>query len=182
MKKVLACVALGSLVCLAAPPASSARSERTQKAAAKIDRLNCTVKFHNLARYKGEGWSRVFKDREVAPALKALLKRDYRKLVESLKSVEYPDSLSFVDQNGVLKLEGGVPGLRTIMEAVLIVEPCGNIYAAVLDQGERILYFTNDKEKTGKLPPAIEEWRQRLESSRSSTGSKPELPVLFKSR
>jgi hypothetical protein len=182
MKKVFACVALITLVCFATPQASSARSERSPKAAAKTDKPNCAVKFHNLARYKGEGWSRVFKDREVAPALKALLKTDYRNLVESLKNVEYPDSLSFVDKNGVLSLAGGVPGLRTIMEAVLIVEPCGNIYAAILDQGERILYFTNDKEKTGKLPPAIEEWRQRLESSRSSTGSKPELPVLFKSR
>ena len=45
------------------------------------------------------------------------------------------DSLSFVDRKGVLILRGFVPGLFTIMEAMLIVEPCGNIYTAILDDG-----------------------------------------------
>ena len=179
MKKLYAIITPILLLCLHAPQGFSSQPGRFAKEAAS---LSCVVKFHNLSRYKGEGWSRVFRDREVAPALKTLLKNDYRKLVDSLKSVNYPDSLSFVDNKGVLSLEGGVPGLYTITEAVLIIEPCGNIYAAVLDQGERILFFTNDKEHTERLYPAIEEWRKRLESSRSNPVSKPELPVVFKSR
>ena len=182
MKQVSAVITLILLCCVSAPQASSTQSKRSQSAAKKAVSFNCQVKFHNLNRYKGNGWSRVFRDREVAPALKALLKNDYRKLLDSLKSADYPDSLSFVDDKGVLKLEGGVPGLYTITEAILIAEPCGHIYTAILDQGERILYFTNDGEYTGTLPPAIEEWRKRLESSRSSPVSKPELPIDFKNR
>jgi hypothetical protein len=182
MKQVSAFITLVLLLCMIAPQASSAQSKRSQRTAKKAVGFNCRVKFHNLSRYKGNGWSRVFRDREVAPILKALLKNDYRKLPDSLKSANYPDSLSFVDGQGVLKLEGGVPGLYTITEAILVVEPCGHIYAAILDQGERILYFTNDREYTGTLPPAIEEWRKRLESSRSNPASKPELPIDFKNR
>jgi len=183
MKRVLTIVAFISLLSLVMPQVSSARSGWRQRADEKAVTPDCVVRFRNLGRYKGDGWSRVFRDREVAPALKALLKNEYQKLVGSLERVNYPeDSLSYVDSRGALRLEGGVPGLYTIKEAILIVEPCGNIYAAILDQGERILYFTNDKESTGKLPPAIEDWRTRIERARSNPVSKPELPVVFKSR
>lgn len=184
MKRVSAIVVvLISLVCFVLPQASKAQSSGAHSADVKPGAPDCQVRFHNLNRYRGDSWSGVFKDREVAPALKRLLKNNYRTLVESLKRVSYPeDSLSLVDDRGVLRLEGGVPGLYTIMEAILIVEPCGNIYTAMLDEGERILYFTNDREYTGKLPPAIEEWRTRLEGVRSSPASKPQLPVLFKSQ
>ena len=60
-------------------------------------------KFHNLNRYK-HNWSKVFRDKEVAPVLRRLLKNDYRLLIWSLKSVSYPDSLSYVDRKGVLTL------------------------------------------------------------------------------
>jgi hypothetical protein len=182
MKRVFTIITLVSALCFVAPRDTSARSKR-QRVAEKVVSSNCVVKFHNLSRYKGDRWSRVFRDREVEPALKGLLKNEYRQLVGSLERVDYPEeSLSFVDSRGVLRLEGGVPGLYTIKEAILIVEPCGNIYAAMLDQGERILYFTNDREATEKLPPAIEAWRTRIERARSSPVSKPELPIVFKSR
>jgi hypothetical protein len=183
MKRVNTVIALIWLLCFAAPQVSSARTSWRQGTAGKAVSSDCVVRFHNLGRYRGDRWSRVFRDREVAPALKGLLKNEYRKLVDSLERVNYPeDSLSLVDSRGVLRLEGGVPGLYTIREAILIVEPCGNIYAAILDQGERILYFTNDREYTGRLPPAIEDWRARTERARSSPVSKPELPVVFKNQ
>ena len=115
------------------------------------------------------------------PVLKALLKRDYGLLKESLKEISYPeDSLSYLNKNGVLTLQGGVPSLYTIMEAKLIIEPCGNIYAAILDEGKRFLYFTNDQEYLDKLPPAIDEWRTKIESLRSESSEVPKLPVIFK--
>ena len=139
--------------------------------------------FHNLARYKGPRWSRVFMDPEVANALKALFKNDMAKLKESLKEVSYPeDSLSYVDKNGVLTLEGGVPGLYTIMEAKLVIEPCGKIYGAILDQGERFLYFTNDSRGADKMNPAIEQWRVKIEALRSQSSHVSELPIVFKTR
>jgi hypothetical protein len=139
------------------------------------------VKFHNLNRYK-HNWSRVFRDREVAPVVRRLLKNDYHLLIGSLKSVSYPDdSLSLVDRKGVLTLRGFVPGLGTIMEALLAVEPCGNIYVGILD-GNRFLYFSNDKEYIERLSPVMEQWRAGIEQLRSQFERRPELPVVFKSK
>ena len=140
-----------------------------------------TVRFHNLNRYK-RNWSGVFRDKEVASVLRRLLKSDYRLLISSLKSVSYPeDSLSLVDRTGVLTLRGFVPGLGTIMEAMLVVEPCGNIYVGILD-GDRFLYFSNDEEYIERLSPVIEEWRTGIEQLRSQLEKRPELPVVFKSK
>jgi hypothetical protein len=135
-----------------------------------------------LSRYKSDGWLRIFSDREVAPALRTLLKSDYGLLKESLKQpIHLEDSDDpFMDKNGALIFEGGVPGLYTIMEAKLIIEPCGNIYAAILDNGERFLYFSNDQKYIDKLPPAIEQWKIGIESRRSQPSEVPKLPVIFK--
>ena len=111
------------------------------------------------------------------------MKSDYGLLKESLKQpVHLEDSDPFMDKNGVLILEGGVKGLYTIMEAKLIVEPCGTIYAAILDEGKQFLYFTNDQKYIDKLPPAIEQWRVGVESRRSQPSEVPKLPVVFKNK
>jgi len=81
---------------------------------------------------------------------------------------------------GVLTLRGFVPGLGTIMEAMLVVEPCGNIYIGILD-GNRFLYFSNDREYIERLSPVIEQWRTGIEQLRSQFERRPELPVVFKS-
>jgi hypothetical protein len=115
--------------------------------------------------------------------LRALLKNDYGLLKESLDQVTYPDdSDNFMDKNGVLTLEGGVKGLYTIMEAALIIEPCGNIYVLILNEGKRFLYFTNDQKHLNRLPPAIDEWRNNVESRRSQPSELPKLPVIFKNK
>jgi len=181
MKKLLTTLII-AVFCFAFHSLSSARSARSQAGASKASNTECAAtKFHLLSRYKGVRWSRVFTDREVAPALRTLLKSNYGLLKESLKEVSYPgDSDSYLDKNGVLTFEGGVPGLYTIMEAKLIIEPCGNIYAAILDEGKRFLYFTNDQDYVDKLPPAIEQWRTRIESLRSQTSEVTKLPIVFK--
>ena len=171
-----------SLCCIALNATLSAQTNRSHAPVSKASDAKCETKFHTLSRYKGNRWSSVFTDREVAPALKALLKKDYGLLRDSLQEVNYPDSLSFVDKQGVLTLEGGVKGLYTIMEAALIIEPCGNIYAAILDDGKRFLYFTNDQTFIGTLPPATEKWRADVESRRSQPTEVSKLPVVFKSK
>ena len=182
MKELLTTLIV-AVFCFACHSASSAQSARSQAPVSKGSGAGCAIKFHSLSRYKGERWSRVFIDREVAPALKVLLKRDYGLLKESLKEVSYPeDSLSYLDKNGALTFAGGVPGLYTIMEAKLIIEPCGNIYAAILDEGKRFIYFTNDQKYVDKLPPAIEQWRAKIESLRSESSEVPKLPVIFKNK
>lgn len=162
------------IIVFALPTASFAEPDASERACANI-------KFHNLNRYK-HNWSRVFRDREVAPVLRRLLKSDYRLLISSLKSVSYPeDSLSYVDKKGVLTLRGFVPGLGTIMEAMVVVEPCGNVYVGILD-ADRFLYFSNDKEYIAQLSPVIEQWRVGIEQLRSQFEKKPELPVVLKSK
>lgn len=183
MKKLLTTLTI-AMFCFAFHSLSSARSARSQAGASKASNTDCAaIKFHFLSRYRGQRWSSVFSVREVAPALRTLLKSNYGLLKESLKEVSYPEnSLSYLDRNGVLTFEGGVPGLYTIMEAKLIIEPCGNIYAAILDNGERFLYFTNDRKYVDKLPPAIEQWTTRIESLRSQMREVTKLPVVFKNK
>ncbi len=182
MKKLLKTLII-SMFCFAFHSALSAQSTKSQGSVSKPSNAKCAIKFHTLSRYKSERWSGIFTDREIAPALKTLLKSDYGNLKESLKEVSYPaDSLSYMDKNGVLTFEGGVPGLYTIMEAKLIIEPCGNIYAAILDEGKRFVYFTNDQKYIDKLPPAIDEWRIGVEARRSQPTEVPNLPVVFKNK
>jgi len=178
MKKLLTTLII-SMSCVASNSALFAQSTRSHAPVSKAGSANCAKKFHTLNKYKDEPWG-VFRDREVAPALRVLLKRDYLLLKESLQRVTYPDSLSFLDKDGVLTLEGGAEHLFTIMEAALIIEPCGNIYALILNEGKRFLYFTNDQKYIDKLPPAIEEWRSNVESRRSQPSELPKLPVVFK--
>ena len=167
---------------LALPVSSLGQSVVSSDLNRQASKPSCAnVKFHYLNRYQ-HNWSRVFRDKEVAPVLRRLLKNDYRLLIWSLKSVSYPEnSLSYVDRKGVLTLRGFVPGLGTIMEALLVVEPCGNIYAGILDS-DRFLYFSNDKEYIDRLSPVIEEWRTGIEQLRSQFEKTPELPVVFKSK
>jgi hypothetical protein len=170
-----------SMFCFLSHSLSTAQSTKSRAPVSKASDANCAIKFHTLSRYKSD--SRIFSDREIAPALRVLLKSDYGLLKESLQQVTYPeDSMSYVDKNGVLTLAGGVRGLYTIMEAKLIIEPCGNIYAAILDEGKQFLYFTNEQKYVGKLPPAIEEWRLGVESRRSQPTEVPKLPVIFKNK
>src|SRR5262245_23757913 len=182
MEKLAVFFVLITIFCLAPRPSStqSAEPQQTNKTAGNSDCPN--VKFHNLGRY-GDNWWRVFQDKEVAPALKTLLGKDYPKLTQTMKKANYPeDSMSFVDRKGVLTLRGFVPHLFTIMEAILIVEPCGNLYTAILDQGDQFLYFSNDKEYVSRLLPAIDEWRTAIERARSEFQKQPELPVAFKNK
>ncbi len=173
-----------SILCLVSHLALHPQSVITQ-ARSRTAANNCPVtKFHNLSRYRADRWSGLFRDREVAPALKSLLRSDYGLLKDSLQEVNYPDSLSLLDKEGVLTLEGGAPHLYTIMEAKLIIEPCGHIYAAILDQGERFLYFTNDRNSIDRLPPEMDRWRAGVEKRRREGSSQrvPQLPVVYKSK
>jgi hypothetical protein len=182
MKRLLTILML-SMFCVATKSALTAHSTKSRTPFSEASKADCEIKFHSLSRYKSNGWSRIFSDREVAPALRTLLKSSYGQLKESLQQPAYPeDSDSFMDKNGVLIFEGGAPGLYTIMEAKLVLEPCGNIYAAILDNGERFLYFSNDQKYLDKLPPAIEQWRAGIETRRSQPSEVPKLPVVFKSK
>ncbi len=130
------------------------------------------IRFPNLSKYKGDNpnLKALFKDRQITTALRRLLKKDYQKLIDNLESVDITEPL--VDKNGILRVSGAMPHLYTISEAIFVIEPRGHIYAAILDGGERILYFTNDMSLRDKLPATLDEWRERFK----------EVPIVHKSK
>ncbi len=79
MKKLLTTLIV-SMFCVAFNSASPAQSTRSQAPVSKASNAKCAIRFHTLSRYKGNRWSTIFSDREVAPALKTLLKSDYGNL------------------------------------------------------------------------------------------------------
>ena len=54
---------------------------------------------------------------------------------------------------------GGVRGLYTLMENIIMISPKGEIYAAVIDDN-KVRYFTNSVQYKNKLPKTIDNWRQ----------------------
>ncbi|WP_426271251.1 hypothetical protein ACN9MB_07035 [Dyella kyungheensis] len=55
-------------------------------------------------------------------------------------------------------ISGGVAGLYTIMEAIVVYGDSGELWAAALDDGT-VRYFTNQPRWRDKLPAPIEKWR-----------------------
>ena len=64
----------------------------------------------------------------------------------------------------------GVRGLYMEMENIIIVDSSKNLWAAVIDD-HRVLYFSNHKDYTNKIPKTIEKWRSRFK----------EYPIIYKS-
>ncbi len=60
---------------------------------------------------------------------------------------------------------GGVAGLFTIMEGIIMQRPNGMIYAAVID-GDSVRYFSNDPQYIKKLPKTIETWMDRFKEKK----------------
>jgi hypothetical protein len=56
---------------------------------------------------------------------------------------------------------GGVRGLYTIMEGIILRGERGQLWAAYID-GDVVRYFTTEHEYKAKLPDTIEKWRERF--------------------
>ncbi|MEL0580543.1 hypothetical protein AACK17_18635 [Pectobacterium punjabense] len=57
---------------------------------------------------------------------------------------------------------GGVRGMYTYMEGVIMISPKGGIWVAYLDESD-IKYFTNDINWKTKTPKTIDNWRSRFQ-------------------
>jgi hypothetical protein len=58
-------------------------------------------------------------------------------------------------------ITGGVTGLFTIRESILMIEPQGRIWAAYI-KGNQVNYFSNDSNSGQNVPQTIENWRGRF--------------------
>jgi hypothetical protein len=128
--------------------------------------------FAHLAKYNEEKspYDALMKDRAIQRALTKLMGPDYKKYKQTTKRIDISDPL--VGSDGVLRVYGALPHLYTISETALMVKPNGSIYVAVLEDGERVLYYTNDKSMAHTLPKEFTQWSSRFSN----------VPVVYKSQ
>ncbi|EIT83964.1 hypothetical protein A374_18054 [Fictibacillus macauensis ZFHKF-1] len=84
--------------------------------------------------------------------------RHYDMLAESfqLYHSSYDSSL------GAYVVSGGVRGLYTIMEGIVMKDRAGYVYAAHIQDGDKVYYYTSNPTYKHKLPRAVNEWRSRF--------------------
>jgi hypothetical protein len=100
----------------------------------------------------------VLQNDEQEQAFSRLAGKDYDLFLESFQLIAEKDDL---DNFGASVHSGGVRGLFTIVEAIVMVGSQGKIWAAVIDD-EAVKYFTNDPDYAARLPKTIESWRERF--------------------
>lgn len=110
----------------------------------------------------------LMQDKPIQSALKQLMGPDYRKFKENTARIEISEPLTGPD--GILRVYGAVDHAYTVAETALMVKPSGALYVAVLEEGKRILYFTNDKAMAKTLPAEFVKWSERFNH----------LPVIYK--
>jgi hypothetical protein len=60
-------------------------------------------------------------------------------------------------------IASGVRGLFTSMENIIMIDSSNNIWAAVIDNSDnKVLYYTNRKDYSHKLPNTINNWRENF--------------------
>lgn len=82
----------------------------------------------------------------------------YPLFIERMQMVSQSDDL---DGLGASVRAGGVRGLFTEMEAIVMVAPAGRMWAAAIDD-DVVRYFTNDAAYARRVPRTIEKWRERF--------------------
>lgn len=89
--------------------------------------------------------------------LRQLTGADYQQFVDSMQLISEVQDL---DKLGVKGVSGGVRGLFTEMEGIVLYRPDGKMWAAVIDSDSGgVKYFTNDPAWAKKLPKSIDQWR-----------------------
>jgi hypothetical protein len=99
---------------------------------------------------------------------KRLTREDYDLFINSTQLTSDDDDLDHF--NAKVK-SSGVRGLFTIMENIIMIDSSKNIWAAVIS-GNKVLYYTSNKDYQNKLPKTIEEWRSGFR----------DYPIIYKSK
>jgi len=83
---------------------------------------------------------------------------DYSLFTRSFQIIDsYSDELT-----DTTVVTGGVRGLFTIVEAIIMYDQKGTFYAAVITDKDDVNYYTTKKSSYNVLPDAIEQWRSRF--------------------
>lgn len=120
------------------------------------------VQFFNAEYRHGEVESKGLVELGVLPktqdqSLRQLTGSDYQQFVDSFQLISDVEDL---DKLGAKGVSGGVRGLFTEMEAIVMYRPDGKMWAAVIDSDSGgVKYFTNDPGWAKKLPKTFDQWR-----------------------
>ena len=98
--------------------------------------------------------------------------RDYELFVDSMAMISEEDDL---DELGAKVVRGGVRGLFTIVEAIIIYRDADNMWAAVIDE-DVVKYYTTVPEFQNRLPRTIEKWRESFKEKKVLFMSAPKAP------
>jgi hypothetical protein len=82
----------------------------------------------------------------------------FEPMMDRFQGLSDPDIKDVFQVRGVV---GGVRGLYTIMEAIVLRGARGQLWAAYIDD-DVVRYFTTEREYMSTLPKTIEEWRSRF--------------------
>lgn len=104
----------------------------------------------------------IFEDKEQDTLFRKLVGDSYGSFVGSSQLVYEEEDL---DGFGAKVYHGGVRGLYTIMENIIMITPDGRIWAAVIE-GDQVSYFTNDLLYFNKLPKTVEKWREHFKDKK----------------
>ncbi|EIT83980.1 hypothetical protein A374_18134 [Fictibacillus macauensis ZFHKF-1] len=89
---------------------------------------------------------------------KTLFGKKYETLAANFQLVS--DSYDETLQADVLS--GAVRGLYGTMEGVIMKDSAGKLYGATIIDGKKVLYITNNKSYSDRLPKAIQAWRKQF--------------------
>jgi len=101
----------------------------------------------------------IFKTKEQDSIFRSLVGDKYPLFVNSTQLTSEDDDL---DSMHTVVKSSGVRGLFTLMENVIMIDSVNNIWAAVIDDKQKVLYFTNSKVYKNKLPKTIDNWRRNF--------------------
>ena len=90
---------------------------------------------------------------------RSLVGGSYSLFVNSTQLTSEDDDLD--SMNTVVK-SSGIRGLFTLMENMIMIDSVNNIWAAVIDDKQKVLYFTNSKVHKNRLPKTIDNWRRNF--------------------
>jgi len=106
--------------------------------------------------------SGIFINNAQLNAFKKLVGKTYNLFEDSFQLVSKEEDMDHI--NATVST-GGVRGLFTINEGIIMHCPNGMLYAAVID-GDTVKYFSNDPLYSKKIPMTIDKWREAFKDKK----------------
>ncbi len=112
---------------------------------------------------------KILKTKSQDSIFRALVGDNYESFVQTTQLTSKDDDLDTLNAS---VMASGIRGLFTSMENIIMINDENEIWAAVILDDNKVLYFTNSTQYKDKLPATIEHWRENFK----------DYPVIFKRR